>query len=105
MVRSTVMSILLVLMLSAAALASGGGKITYPDGSPVAGATVVVMKDEKERLKLTTDANGSFTLPHKKFKRCTIRITAPDNTAYAQVSLPVSMFQGHELAVVLQPKQ
>lgn len=105
MVRSIAVSLLLVFAWTALALAAGGGRVSYPSGSPVVGASVQVMKDEKERLALQTDAQGRFSLPDKKFRKCIVQINVPDKTAFAPVYLPVEMFQGNDLAIVLQPKQ
>jgi hypothetical protein len=83
---------------------ASGGRVSSPDGSPVVGATVKVIKDGKEKLQLSTDARGRFVLPDKKFKRARVQISAPNGKEYATANLPVAIFQGNELAVVLHKK-
>lgn len=93
------------VLIMASVCAAAGGKVTYPNGNPVVGASVKVMKDEKEKLELTTDNQGKFSLPDKKFNKATVQITAPDGKPFAPVTLPVEMFQGNDLAIVLQPSK
>jgi len=99
------MSAGITVLLMASVSVAAGGKVTYPDGTPVAGASVKVMKNEKEKLELTTDNQGKFSLPDKKFNKATVQITAPDGKPFAPVVLPVELLQGNDLAIVLQPKK
>jgi len=94
-----------VALLWASACLASGGKVTYPDGQPVVGAEVNVHLQEVDKYKLTTDANGRFSLPTMDFLDAFVQIKAPDGKAYATVNLPVKVFEAGDVAVVLQPKK
>jgi hypothetical protein len=93
------------LFLWASSCFASGGRVTYPDGQPVAGAAVHVHLQEVDKYKLTTDADGRFSLPTMDFLDAFVQIKAPDGKDYATVNLPVKVFEAGEVAVVLQPKR
>jgi len=82
-----------------------GGRVSYPDGTPVAGAEVRVHLQEVSRYQLVTDGEGRFSLPTMDFLDAFVQIKAPDGKDYATVNLPVKVFEGAEVAVVLQPQK
>lgn len=82
---------------------AGGGKVTYPDGRPVAGAQVNIRLNDIDRYTLSTDASGLFALPAKEFEDALIQIKAPDSQKYGTVSLPAKLFTQGTVRVVLQP--
>ncbi|MBU5612290.1 carboxypeptidase-like regulatory domain-containing protein [Geomonas azotofigens] len=91
------------VLLWASACFASGGKVTYPDGTPVVGAEVNVHLQEVDKYKLTTDANGRFTLPTMDFFDAFVQIKAPDGLDYATVNLPAEVFDKSNVSVVLQP--
>lgn len=93
-----------LLLWTSVCLASGG-RVSYPDGRPVVGAEVNVHLQEVEKYKLTTDANGRFTLPTMDFLDAFVQIKAPDGKDFATVNVPVKVFEDGDVAVVLQPKR
>ncbi|UPU35626.1 carboxypeptidase-like regulatory domain-containing protein [Geomonas paludis] len=92
-------------LLWASACFASGGKVTYPDGKPVVGAEVNVHLQDVDKYKLTTDANGRFSLPTMEFLDAFVQIKAPDGKAYATVNLPAKVFEAGDVAVVLQSKK
>lgn len=93
-----------LLLWSSLCLASGG-KVSYPDGTPVVGAEVHVHLQEVDKYKFITDDAGRFTLPTMDFFDAFVQIKAPDGKDYATINLPVAVFESGEIAVVLQPKR
>jgi hypothetical protein len=81
------------------------GKVSSPDGEPVVGAKVRVMREGRDLLKLVTDPSGRFTLPETDFADSFIHIAAPDGKKFAGAYVPAKMFQGGELSIVLHPKK
>ena len=83
-----------------------GGKLSYPDGGPVVGATVHLIVDEQDRLVLTSDAAGRFKLPDNLvFFETLVQIQAPEGKDFATVNLPAELFESGDVAFVLQPKR
>ena len=64
-------------LLWASLCLASGGRVSYPDGQPVVGAEVHVNLQEVDKYKLTTDANGCFTLPTMDFLDAFVQIKAP----------------------------
>lgn len=93
------------MLLWASLSFASGGKVSYPDGQPVVGAEVHVHLQEVDRYKLTTDADGRFSLPTMDFLDAFVQIKAPDGKDYATVNLPVAVFESGGVAIVLHPKQ
>jgi len=94
-----------VWLIWATSCLASGGKVTFQNGTPVPGAKVQVMKDGKDVLKLTTDPYGGFLLPDLQFENVFVQISAPGGAEYATVTLPVKMFLGNGLTVVLHPNK
>jgi hypothetical protein len=94
-----------VTLLWASVCFASGGRVTYPDGQPVAGAEVHVHLQDVDKYDLTTDANGRFSLATMEFLDAFVQIKAPDGKNYATVNLPVNVFETGDVAVVLQPKR
>ena len=94
-----------VMLLWTSLCFAAGGKVTYTDGRPVVGAEVHVHLQEVDKYKLTTDADGRFTLPTMDFLDAFVQVKAPNGMDFATVNLPIKMFETGELAVVLQPKK
>jgi hypothetical protein len=92
------------LLATSAGICHAGGKVSYPDGTPVVNAEVLVHLQEVDKFKLVTDAQGRFNLPTMDFLDAFVQIKAPDGKDYATVNLPIKVFDGAEVAVVLQPK-
>jgi len=94
-----------VTLLWASVCFASGGKVTYPDGQPVVGAEVNVHLQDVDKYKLSTDANGRFSLPTMEFLDAFVQIKAADGKDYATVNLPVKVFEAGDVSVVLQPKR
>lgn len=93
------------IILWASQCLASGGRVSYPDGQPVAGAEVRVHLQEVDKYQLITDAHGRFTLPTMDFLDAFVQIKAPDGKDFATVNLPVKVFESGDVAVVLQPKR
>lgn len=98
-------SICCAILLWASLSLASGGRVSYPDGQPVAGAEVRVHLQEVDKYTLTTDGNGRFTLPTMDFLDAFVQIKAPDGKDFATVNMPVKVFESGDVAVVLQPKR
>ena len=86
-------------------LCLASGRVTYPDGKPVAGAEVHVLLQDVDKLDLVTDAEGRFSLPATDLQDAFVQIKAPDGKEYGSVNLPVEVFGTGDATVVLQPKR
>lgn len=102
---TSLVSTSIALLLVATICSAAGGKVTYPDGQPVVGASVHIHLQEVDKYLLTTDAAGRFTLPTMDFLDAFVQIKAPDGKDFATVNLPVKIFESGEVAVVLQPNR
>lgn len=98
-------ALIAAMIVMGAGTCFAGGRVSYPDGTPVMGAEVRVHLQEVDRYKLITDDQGRFTLPTMDFLDAFVQIKAPDGKDYATVNLPVTVFEGGEVAVVLQPQK
>lgn len=90
-----------VLAVPAVSLAFGG-KLTYPNGSPAAGAGVDLVTDGT-RTSATCDSSGRFIFSGTPAKGVVMHIKAPDGRKFAPVRLPEKVLAKGEVAVVLQP--
>jgi hypothetical protein len=77
------------------------GKLSYPDGSPAAGAGIDIVADGI-RASATCDAYGRFSFPLTPTKGVVMQIKAPDGRKFAPVRLPDKVLANGEVAVVLQ---
>ncbi len=96
-------AIVLVLLMSGVCFAFGG-KVSYPDGTPAAGATVTYTDESGNKQTVNCDVNGRFQFAQVSEGDSGIQISAPDGTNYAPVLLPAAVFGSGETAIVLQPK-
>ncbi len=95
--------IVLVFMMAGICLAFGG-KVTYPDGTPAVGATVQLVDSINVEQTTTCDASGKFEFTEFNNGFSRVLISAPDGKNYAPVTLPATVFEGGEVAIVLQSK-
>lgn len=91
-----------VMSLPAIALAMGG-TVQYPDGSPVKCAEVSVIGGGEGKATVTCDSQGRFELSGLPEEEAMVKIKVEDKD-YAQMKLPASLFQGGNVAIVLQAK-
>lgn len=91
------------LLLLAAGMAWAGGTVTYTDGSPAAGAEVIVTGGGQGKAVVTCDADGRFELDSIP-DDAIVRIKA-DSKDYAPLRLPASLFARGDVAIVLQSKE
>lgn len=104
MMNKMIAALLLLVAFALPDTAFGlGGSVTYPDGTPAAGATVTLSGGE-EAISATCDSAGHFVLDAQASESTSINVSAPDKTDYAGVSLPSALFEGNGIAIVLQPK-
>ena len=77
--------------------------MTYTDGSPAAGAQVILTGDGQGKTVVTCDADGRFELDSIP-DDAMVRIKA-DSKDYAPLRLPASLFESGDVAIVLPSKQ
>lgn len=83
-------------------IALAGGTISYTDGSPAAGAQLIISGGGQGKTVVTCDQNGRFeldTIPADA--RVRVKANSKD---YASLKLPASLFSSGNVAIVLQPK-
>jgi hypothetical protein len=97
------MGIVLVLFMSSLCFAFGG-KVSYPDGTPAVGAKVSLVDKDGGKKTVICDAKGQFEFAQLPSDNAEIQIKARDGKDYLKVTLPVSLFTGGNMAIVLQPK-
>ena len=80
----------------------GWGTVSYTDGSPAAGAQVIVTGGGQGKTVVICDAEGHFeigSIPDGVM----VRIKTKDKD-YAPLKLPASLLSAGNVAIVLQPK-
>ena len=90
------------LLFLLSGLAWAGGTVSYTDGSPAAGAQVIVTGGGQGKTVVTCDAEGYFEL-NSIPDDAMVRIKTKDKD-YAPLKLPASQFSSGNVAIVLQPK-
>ena len=90
------------LLFLLSGLACAGGTVSYPDGSPAAGAQVIVTGGGQGKTVVICDAEGHFELGSIP-DDAMVRIKTKDKD-YAPLKLPASLFSSGDVAIVLQPK-
>jgi len=90
------------LLFLLSGLAWAGGTVSYSDGSPAAGAQVIVTGGGQGKTVVTCDADGRFDLDSIPAD-ARVRIKTKDKD-YAPLKLPASLFSSGDVAIVLQPK-
>jgi hypothetical protein len=94
----------MILIFSSICLAQGG-RVTYADGQPAAGAEVHIHLLDVDKFNVLADKDGRFTLPTSDFLDAMIQVKAPDGIDFATVNLPATLFESGDVAIVLQPKK
>lgn len=96
--------VLFASLLTFSSAAWAGGRVTYADGKPAAGANVVIVSEEGGKSVIRCDANGHFDLEGTMPAGAMVLIQA-ENQDYEPVRLPAGLFASGEVAIVLQAKR
>lgn len=83
-------------------LSWAGGTVSYTDGSPAAGAQLIISGGGQGKTVVTCNADGRFDLDSIPAD-ARVRIKTKDKD-YAPLKLPASLFSSGDVAIVLQPK-
>ena len=97
-------SIFIVLFMFSICFAFGG-KVSYPNGTPAAGAKVSLIDKDGGKKTVICNAKGQFQFAQLPSDKAEIQIKASNGRDYAKVKLPASVFTSGNVAIVLQPKK
>ncbi len=121
---SALSAVLFLLLVMPVACLAFGGKVSYPNGSPAAGAqvslvidntiknagspagtTAIPSKENSIKKSVTKcDSSGRFSFPDQSFTDAMIQVKAPNGEDFATVTLPAKLFAKGEVAIILQRK-
>lgn len=97
-----ILALMMLVLFPVGAMALGGS-VSYPDGSPAAGAQVVITGGGEGKTTLSCDAQGRFTLEAPPPAEAFVKVRA-DGKDHAQVRLPASLFVSGDVAIILPAK-
>jgi len=83
----------------------GMGKGVSPKQGAAAPRTAPPVPGARGKVSVKCDASGRFSFPDQVLTHAMVQIRAPHDKDFATVILPAKVFQGGDVAIVLQPKR